>query len=269
MEKRTVFSLSRWPLRWKLFLHILLLAALLALTLLMGLVLFGQYETTEEKTFRTLDMQMEVFEKDMETHLDHLAASGIELSEELGVLLDDYLTRQNLAFPALSDDTERIEAVQMLFSQPLTELLLQEDCSGVFILLDVTVNSRLKDADFSRSGLYLQVNGYDKDMPQNRDVVLYRRRSGKYVLHRIMVVRKQDYVLCGDNCWNLEPGIRDEQILGVLTAVIRDGKRLDVKAPGYRARVFIWWLLYPIRACVIYIRFLVGKLWAKIKSTAA
>jgi len=110
----------------------------------------------------------------METHLDHLAASGIELSEELGVLLDDYLTRQNLAFPALSDDTERIEAVQMLFSQPLTELLLQEDCSGVFILLDVTVNSRLKDADFSRSGLYLQVNGYDKDMPQNRDVVLYR-----------------------------------------------------------------------------------------------
>jgi len=123
---------------------------------------------------------------------------------------------------------------------------------------------------FLRSGQDLMViERRDNSRFRPRDVVLYRRRSGKYVLHRIMVVRKQDYVLCGDNCWNLEPGIRDEQILGVLTAVIRDGKRLDVKAPGYRARVFIWWLLYPIRACVIYIRFLVGKLWAKIKSTAA
>lgn len=101
-----------------------------------------------------------------------------------------------------------------------------------------------------------------------REVVLYRRRSGKYVLHRIMAVRKDDYVLCGDNCWDLEPGIRDEQILGVLTAVIREGKRLDVNAPGYRAKTFAWWALYPIRACVFYIRYLVGKLWVKIKKTA-
>ena len=49
------------------------------------------------------------------------------------------------------------------------------------------------------------------------DVVLYRRKSGRYVLHRIVKVRKEDYVLCGDNCWQLEPGIRDSQILGILT----------------------------------------------------
>lgn len=102
-----------------------------------------------------------------------------------------------------------------------------------------------------------------------RDVVLYRRRSGKYVLHRIMRVRRDDYVLCGDNCWSLEHGIRDDQILGVLTAVIRNGQRQEVSAPGYRAKVFVWWLLYPIRACVFFIRDFVGRLWAKIKSTAA
>lgn len=31
------------------------------------------------------------------------------------------------------------------------------------------------------------------------DVPLYRRSSGQYVLHRILKVRPQDYVLCGDN----------------------------------------------------------------------
>ncbi len=99
-----------------------------------------------------------------------------------------------------------------------------------------------------------------------RDVVLYRRRSGKYVLHRIMWVRKEDYVLCGDNCRSLEPGIRDHQILGVLTAVIRNGQRQDVGHWSYRAKVFAWWLLYPIRVCVLYILFLIGKLWGKIKN---
>ncbi len=120
---------------------------------------------------------------------------------------------------------------------------------------------------FLRSGQDLMVierPGSGRCKP--RDVVLYRRRSGKYVLHRIMWVRKDDYVLCGDNCWNLEPGIRDDQILGVLTAVIRDGKRQDVGQWSYRAKVFAWWLLYPIRACVFYIRYVIGKLWAKIKS---
>ena len=59
--------------------------------------------------------------------------------------------------------------------------------------------------------------------PQGRlnkyDVPLYRRDSGQYVLHRILKVRKNDYVLCGDNRWRRETGITDRHIIGVLTAV--------------------------------------------------
>jgi hypothetical protein len=121
---------------------------------------------------------------------------------------------------------------------------------------------------FLRSGEDMMVIEARKDSRfRPRDVVLYRRKSGKYVLHRIMAVRKEDYVLCGDNCWELERGIRDEQILGVLTAVIREGKRLDVSSRSYRFKVFSWWMLFPIRACVIYTRDLIGKIWANFKKT--
>ncbi len=121
---------------------------------------------------------------------------------------------------------------------------------------------------FLRSGEDMMVIEARKDSRfRPRDVVLYRRKSGKYVLHRIMAVRKEDYVLCGDNCWELERGIRDEQILGVLTAVIREGKRLDISSRSYRFKVFGWWMLFPIRACVIYTRDLIGKIWANIKKT--
>lgn len=102
-----------------------------------------------------------------------------------------------------------------------------------------------------------------------RDAVLYRRRSGKYVLHRIMRVRKDDYVLCGDNCLELEPGIRDEQILGILTAVIRNGQRQDVKQFAYRAKVFVWWLLYPVRPVVFWLRTRIGVVWKRIKKAGS
>ena len=119
---------------------------------------------------------------------------------------------------------------------------------------------------FLRSGQDLMVIEAKKEgRCRVRDVVLYRRDSGKYVLHRIMAVRKDDYVLCGDNCWQLEPGIREDQILGVLTAVIREGKRAEVSELSYRTKVFAWWLMYPVRAVVFWLHYQFGRLWARIK----
>ena len=119
---------------------------------------------------------------------------------------------------------------------------------------------------FLRSGQDLMVIEAKKEgRCRVRDVVLYRRTSGKYVLHRIMAVRKDDYVLCGDNCWQLEPGIREDQILGTLTAVIRNGQRTEVSESSYRAKVFVWWLMYPVRAVVFWLRYQFGRLWARIK----
>ncbi len=73
--------------------------------------------------------------------------------------------------------------------------------------------------------------------PQGRccryDVVLYRRNSGENVLHRIVRVRKKDYIICGDNCNYLEKGITDRQILGVMTGILRDGKEISVNDPQY------------------------------------
>lgn len=132
------------------------------------------------------------------------------------------------------------------------------------ILIYTTVGRSMRP--FLRSGEdMIVIERRDSGRFRPREVILYRRNNGKYVLHRIMRVRKRDYVLCGDNCWDLEPGIQDHQILGVLTAVIRNGKRKNVSDPDYRFRVFLWWLLYPVRACVIYSRNTVGRVWAKVK----
>ena len=86
------------------------------------------------------------------------------------------------------------------------------------------------------------------------DVPLYRRSSGQYVLHRILKVRPQDYVLCGDNRWTREYGVTDGQIIGVLHSVIRDGKPFSVECPKYRLYVHRWCDCFPVRAFLLRLR---------------
>ena len=84
------------------------------------------------------------------------------------------------------------------------------------------------------------------------DAILFRRGE-RYVLHRILRVRKADYFVAGDNDRRGEI-VRDEQILGRLTQVIRDGKTLSVEDPGYRFQVRLWCDLYPLRVLIFGLR---------------
>ncbi len=83
------------------------------------------------------------------------------------------------------------------------------------------------------------------------DVPLYRRDSGQCVLHRVLQVRENDYVICGDNRWRIETGVTDRQVLGVLTAVIRDGKELPVTDWRCRLYAHLWCDLFPLRAFLL------------------
>ena len=90
------------------------------------------------------------------------------------------------------------------------------------------------------------------------DVVLYRRPPDQYVLHRIVEVRPSDYVILGDNCITREYGIRDEDILGVMTGFVRGKKEHSVNEKGYRLYSFLQVHLAPlrifVRKCILWIR---------------
>ena len=60
--------------------------------------------------------------------------------------------------------------------------------------------------------------------PEKGDVIFYKRDSGKLVLHRIVGEDENGYILCGDNQWAKEYGIRENQIIAVLDSVEKNGK---------------------------------------------
>jgi hypothetical protein len=79
------------------------------------------------------------------------------------------------------------------------------------------------------------------------DVVLYRRRDGILVLHRICRVTAQGVYLVGDNQTQVEGPLAPDQIKGILVAFVRRGKRIACTQPVYVAASFVWLFLRPVR----------------------
>ena len=134
------------------------------------------------------------------------------------------------------------------------------------------MNKSTFEEEIEKSGKIIYTNVGDSMMPfikQGRDVLviskaegklkrydvpLYKRDSGQYVLHRILKVRENDYVICGDNRCSREYGITDRHIIGVLTGIIRDGREIPVTDIKYRIYVHLWCDFFPVRAFIIRIR---------------
>ncbi len=83
------------------------------------------------------------------------------------------------------------------------------------------------------------------------DIIFYRRDNGVFVLHRIIGIDDNGYVLCGDNQWNKEFGITDSHIIGVVTEIRRDGKTISVDDKKYVKYCNRWLRLFPIRRQMI------------------
>lgn len=65
------------------------------------------------------------------------------------------------------------------------------------------------------------------------DVILYKRHAdGKYILHRLLWIRDNEFVTVGDNQW-IKMTVRPDEILGVLTSYIDEGREIPVTDPEY------------------------------------
>lgn len=79
------------------------------------------------------------------------------------------------------------------------------------------------------------------------DVVLLRNHAGQHIVHRVWKLRGEAVRTVGDNCWNPDPWMRSEQVLGLVVSVRRDERvwRLDTRLSRWVGR--IWMACRPMR----------------------
>ena len=100
------------------------------------------------------------------------------------------------------------------------------------------------------------------------DAVLFRRPlpsgSVQYVMHRILRINSDGtYWIVGDNCVTGDT-VKEEQILGILTGVVRNGRTILVTDWKYRIYVNTWCRFFRIRIAILRAGRLFGRFLRKL-----
>lgn len=146
---------------------------------------------------------------------------------------------------------------------------------------ELYVDATTVESELDRCGVYASVTSgvsmrplfrTNRDMvilkkpdaePKKYDVVLYKLPSGRYVLHRIIGVRDNRFIIRGDNTYSLEY-VDKTDILAVLAEFNRRGKRVSVDNGVYLAYARVWNFIYPVRFVCYKVLSLAKKVYRKI-----
>lgn len=103
---------------------------------------------------------------------------------------------------------------------------------------------------------------------KKNDLPLYRRASGQFVLHRIVKVEKNGtYTCCGDHQWALEKGLVQEQMIGIATSYVRNGKHLTNRNVWYRIYRTVWTWVLPLRRYIFALQTRASRLFRRKKAS--
>ncbi len=102
---------------------------------------------------------------------------------------------------------------------------------------------------------------------QKFDVVMFKRpgdRKGRYVLHRILRCRQDgSYWVVGDNLTSGEI-VKPDQIVGVMSAVGRNGKTFKTTSEEYQRYSRFWCTPWPLR--IAFLRLFYLMTWIRGKT---
>jgi len=86
--------------------------------------------------------------------------------------------------------------------------------------------------------------------PKKYDIVLFKIK-GNYVLHRIIKIEKDHYVIMGD-ALKQKDLVGKDQIIGVVKEIKVDGNPVDIKDHKYQRKVKSWVLFRVAKRYLLY-----------------
>lgn len=84
---------------------------------------------------------------------------------------------------------------------------------------------------------------------QKYDLALFQRKNGQLVLHRVIAVKKDYYLICGDNSTAVEK-VPMDSIVAVASGFYKDGKYVSCQDADYLAYVQDRWKDFSVRKLI-------------------
>ncbi|MBQ9773209.1 MAG: S26 family signal peptidase [Clostridia bacterium] len=132
--------------------------------------------------------------------------------------------------------------------------------SGVYV--STTVGFSMKPMLRNRRDRVVLVAANEKKL-RKWDVPIYRRDDGKYILHRIIAVKSDHYVIRGDNTYAKEY-VPHDRVLGYMSEFYRGKRHVSADSRAYRFYAAFWQKIYFLRLPFHKARMLASKIKHKL-----
>ena len=159
-------------LRRRFILYIISAIALVLSLVLLLLSLFGIMNPANAQIMEVLDAQLLSYADNVEHDYNKIAACAISFADQIETALQNFQTENNLSFEELKNNPDALSALQKdLYGTVYLNLQLAPS-SGVFYILDTTVNSHSETPYFN--GVYLKCINLYSETTVNNEIALYR-----------------------------------------------------------------------------------------------
>ena len=166
--------------------------------LLLMMTAAGVFSESGRRLEQTLQLQLENQKKDLKDRMELFAGSGIDLSKRLISSLERDVLTYPYDIKELENNKEGLQKMQENMYLLLESKLHVTRASGVFAVVDTTVNTKAPAAERSRSGLYLRMANVSGSALEN-DIFLFRGNPNIAMQNRIQI----------HNRWNMEFNIEN------------------------------------------------------------
>ena len=108
------------------------------------------------------------------------------------------------------------------------------------------------------------IKSIDGVTPQKHDVLLYKV-GDRYILHRLLAEKGDNYIIRGDNCYRKEI-VPKSAIIGYLSEYHRGNKKIACSGFGWRSYARAVRLFYPVRFVYHGIKAVLRRIFSKSKA---
>lgn len=145
-------------MRIKLFLILVMLISTMVFGALVILTVTGTFTTGLRETKSEIEEQLNHISQEIESQYGQLSIYAVEFSKDLSANIEKELKGQNLTTTDLKEHPEILDEIIGEEYERCMFALQRVKSSGVFMILEATVNPTLENSENSRAGLYIKSN---------------------------------------------------------------------------------------------------------------
>ena len=204
----------------------------IVVTGILAVILFtvGSFVESGKGFKQSIDIQLKNSKKEIEERLGFLVGNCMQLSDKISFSLENEVLSYPYDIYELNDNPDKLLSVQQNLYPVLENQMKIMRVSGIFTVLDATVNTHPSNAITSRSGLYLRLANVSGGNAPNNEVFLYRGNAEVSTLYHIEM----------HNRWNMEFDIKQMEWYKRQVSSVPENGKADYLWIGRRNLSNLW-----------------------------